>query len=825
VSQLGGDMKTKPAVGAVAALGVKILFGTCSWSAETQNAPPQTGATQGSSIAETSAASAGQSSSAADALQEVVVSAERRTLNALTTPISIQTISGDDLESQHLGVVADLQNVVPSLQVNTQGQNNFLNIRGVGSTAFEPTLVSGVGVFKDGFYMPSTFQLQDPFFDLANTQVLRGPQGTFAGFASMGGELDINSASPNFQGTNGYIEGAFGNYTDQKVDGAVNIPVSDTLAMRLAFFEETRGSFYRDNGAIVTSGASKPVLDPGSIDTHAFRLGTLWKPTDKFQALFKFEFNSTSNQGIASEPNQSVFILPPAAVPNGCPTSTTPTGREPAGPGGTCHSPYYAYSTHIPFAINISDLTLKDTFRDYVATLELRYTLPDDVVLRSLTGFWQDTGTTLGSLSNDSFNAGYSVGYLPSEDHYQQEFDLISPATGKLQWVAGAVGFYRNAPGIVSQTEYFPPPASMTTPEYININEQTVFRSGGVFANIDYQLTNSLQFQIGARQSWDNNSVYGTPPGPFVEVALPGTAAFLKACQRINPPAGYGCVPVIEQGSLQDKVPTGKVGLNWTPLEGQFLYAFYARGYQPGGYQGTSTFKPAYVNDYEMGWKTTDFNRHLQASIGGFWMTYFNMQEPLTDLVTGQADDVNLAPSTIKGIEVTATGRVGGFSVNFSGSYTRSKLGSSPPAIAAYALPPGAANFGQCGYPQYPAGACTNFKPYYVALSGEQNPYTPEFQGTLDAQYAFTVDKGSITPRVSYSYTASQYSSLFENSPYYYMGPRHIFNAFLSYQIGQLNVQAYGTNLTNEVYLSGQNASNVFYGAPRQFGISIRRDF
>jgi iron complex outermembrane receptor protein len=818
-------MKADRVGGAVAALAVNIVFGVYSRAADAQNASPQTDTTQNSSTTAPLTASASQSSPAADQLQEVVITAERRTVSAQTTPISIQAISGGDLESQQLGVVADLQNVVPSLQVNTQGQTNFLNIRGVGTTAFIPTIVSGVGVFKDGFYMPSSLQLQDPFFDLADVQVLRGPQGTFAGFASMGGELDINSASPNFRGVNGYIDGAFGNYTDQRVEGAVNMPVSDTFAIRLAFFEETRGSFYRDVGAIVTSGTSKPVIDPGSIDTHAFRLGTLWKPTDDFQALFKFEFNSTSNEGIAPEPNQSVFILPPAAVGNGCPTSTTPTGREPAGPGGTCHSPYYAYSTHVPFVLNYSDLALADTFRDFVSTLELRYTLPNDVVFRSLTGFWQDTGTTLGTLSEDSFNGGYSASYFPREDHYQQEFDLISPTAGRLQWVVGAVYFYRTAPSFANETEYFPPPASTTTPEYINIAEQSIFRSEGVFANVNYQLTNSLQFQIGARLSADNNSVYAPPPGSYVEVAIPGTAAFLNPCQRFNAPAGYGCVDIVQQGRFQDRVPTGKVGLNWTPLEGQFLYAFYARGYQPGGYQGDSTFKPAYVNDYEIGWKTTDFNRHLQASIGGFWMTYYNMQEPLTDLVTGQADDVNLAPSTIKGIEVTATGRVGGFSVNFSGDYTQSRLGSSPPAIAAYALPPGATNFGQCGYPQYPAGACTNFRPYYVTLSGEQNPYTPKFQGTLDAKYAFTVGNGSITPRVSYSYTSSQYSSLFENSPYYYMGPRHVFDAFLSYQIGQLNVQAYGTNLTNEVYVSGQNASNVFYGAPRQIGISIRRDF
>jgi iron complex outermembrane receptor protein len=268
------------------------------------------------------------------------------------------------------------------------------------------------------------------------------------------------------------------------------------------------------------------------------------------------------------------------------------------------------------------------------------------------------------------------------------------------------------------------------------------------------------------------------------------------------------------------------LGLNWTPLLGQYIFAFYARGYQPGGYNGSSTFKPAFINDYELGWKSTDFNQHLQTSINGFYMNYQNMQEPLTDFVTGATDNVNLPSSTIKGIELQANGRAGAFSADLSASYTESELGRFT-AIGAYALPPGTNQKPfQCGASGAPAAPnCTNYVPYYVDLSGENNAYTPKFQGSLGVNYAFILGNATLTPRVAYSYTSSQYSNIFENSSYYYMGPRHLLNAFLTYQRGEWQVQAYGTNLTNQIYLSGSTGANVFYGSPRQYGVSLRRGF
>ncbi len=239
---------------------------------------------------------------------------------------------------------------------------------------------------------------------MADVEVLKGPQGDFIGFSSTGGAILVNSANPNFNGTSGFIEVQAGNYTDKKVDGAVNFQFSSTLAARIAFNFEQMHSFYRDIGSLVdpgeAPGSAIPIQDPGATDNKDIRLSLLWKPNDDFQALAKIEYNSIDTGALSGEPNQATFTLPPAAVAAGCPDAIAPGGTTPAGPGGTCHAAYYPYSTHLPYVINYGYglmpaqayerlPALDEAFWDYRDSLVLTYTLPDKIQIRSETGFQQ----------------------------------------------------------------------------------------------------------------------------------------------------------------------------------------------------------------------------------------------------------------------------------------------------------------------------------------------------------------------------------------------------------------------------------------------------
>jgi iron complex outermembrane receptor protein len=161
-----------------------------------------------------------QEAAAGDALQEVVVTAERRNADIQTTPVSVTAISGSELLDKHIDVIADLETQVPGLSVTDSGFTQNINIRGMGNSTASPTVTTGVPVYRDGLYQPEAILLTEPFYDIADVEVLRGPQGTIVGQNSTGGALVITSANPNFDGVNGFAEVLGGNYHERKVDGA-----------------------------------------------------------------------------------------------------------------------------------------------------------------------------------------------------------------------------------------------------------------------------------------------------------------------------------------------------------------------------------------------------------------------------------------------------------------------------------------------------------------------------------------------------------------------------------------------------------------------------
>ncbi len=794
-------------------------------------------------------AQSGQNSAATGTLQEVVVTAEKRATDIQTTPISMEAISSNTLESQNQREIIDLQTTEPGLQVSNIGlAYTAPNIRGIGNDQFSVAETPGVATIRDGLFLQGIHDTTDPFFDMSDVEVLRGPQGDFIGFSSTGGAIELNSANPTFNGNNGYLEMEVGNYSDKRIDGALNAPVTDTFAARLAFNEETMGSFYRDIGSLVTpdspgGNGTFPIQDPGSVDDKNMRLSLLWKPLDNFQALLKIEYNSSNPGALSGEPNQVPFTLPAKAIANGCPDAIAPGGVTPAGPGGTCYSEFYPYSTHIPFVINYgwggdsagqaSSIyerlpALGEPFTDYRDGLHLQYTLPDGIQITSITGFQQQQWNDLSlSCACDLATSGVGYEYVPKDDYYSQEFDFLSPSSGKFTWIGGVSWFARWS-GVDDTSITSTSPYSLTDPEIVASNTLTVQRMVGVFYRASYQFTPAWQLQVGVRDNWDNNYARGPIDQVEESTLSPTTHPCTEAPALL---AGYGCVNLPTNSGFKDTVPTGKVTLNWSPAQGQFFYVFYARGYTPGGYvAGTSApYLPEHVSDYEVGWKTTQLDGHLQGSLGGYWMIYQNMQQTVYDTSTGTSGTGNLGTSHLRGIETTWTVREAGFGLTVTGAFEKSSLGAIT-TVATYALPGSAANKGQCtgpgGTTVGPGQAnCFNFNPYLVNLSGEPNPFAPEFSGGVTLDYGIALGGGTLDPKIQYNYTGTMYGSIFQ-IPYYELGARRLWNAYLTYDKGQWDAEAFITNFTNQVYISGDfGGSDVYYGNPMQVGVRFRKDF
>jgi iron complex outermembrane receptor protein len=389
-----------------------------------------------------------------DQLAEVVVTAERRHTDLQNTPISATVLSGTELANMGVTTIDQLQFATPGATIDNFGQGIDFNIRGVGKAEHNSQTTVGVVTYRDGIAtFPGYFQ-EEPYYDVANVEILRGPQGTFGGQNATGGAVFVTTNDPVIGGGyNGYVQGQVGNHSDFALQGAVNVPISDTLAGRFAFNGESRDSFYNiagPNGGAYTG-------NPGKLRIGSGRLGLLWKPNDSLSVLLKTDFNYLN------------------------------LGAYPA-------DPYNATNDLFNIGANSPQQAL-DRFGRTV--LKVDYVLPDGIILRSVTGYQK--GNTQYQADLDGTNIGNSY-FADSVDEtlWSEEFNIISRDTGFLTWVVGAYADWDKYNFLPNY--YFligaPPGNPLTEYRLQGTNPESAYAG---FGQLSFQLAPGFQLQIGGR--------------------------------------------------------------------------------------------------------------------------------------------------------------------------------------------------------------------------------------------------------------------------------------------------------------------------------------
>jgi len=563
-------------------------------------------------------------------LQEVVVTAEKRSENIQTTPISASALSGTEIEERGVTDISDLQYNTPGLSVSNNGLINIINIRGVGLALVAPNTSSGVINYRDGVLITHEPFLLDPYFDESQIEVLRGPQGTLTGSNSTGGAILVVSHDPQLDTkVSGFIEQAVGSYTDIRTLGAVNLPISDAWAARAAFYSETRDSFYTNLGA--PGSTQIPSNDAaGALEQHAVRLSLLGKPADNLSVVLKTEFNSNRGTG----------------------TPDTPTP----------FSPYYAYASHVPFMLAYNSPTLSNN-QDWrtILTVDWQTALGFDV--RSQTAWTQGVNREADDSDASAFN-GQITAFHIGQRTLQQEIDFLSTTPGALQWTAGAFFLKDEVDNYNFLITQLATPLAPLFPYQIEPRGADKARDEAVFGQLTYDLTQQWQLLFGARYTQNRRwtptgdvAINLTPTGPLVPFPVP---------------------PEYDKG-----VTTGKFGLNFNLDTNDLIYAFAARGAKSGGFNdagpgGTGTlFNPEVVWDYELGWKSTWLGGHVRSQLDGFDMNYSDFQLNEYNPATNGSVVGNAGHATIKGGEGQLQARLADFDINGTLAYVDSKLGSS----------------------------------------------------------------------------------------------------------------------------------------------------
>ncbi len=209
---------------------------------------------------------------ASGVLEEVLVTARKRSESMQNIPIAVSAISGEDLRERGIANTAELTKTVPSLEIR-KGQANQIYIRGIGERTGFARVDPTVGVYLDDLFLPrSDGQLLDTV-DIASIQVLRGPQGTLFGKNTTGGAMVVSLRKPD-DSDEAYLELGAGSYNLHRLKAGINIPITDTFFTRTAI-HVTKDDGYFEN--IGQGGRGNP-----NNDRQSFLFQTRWEPSDTF---------------------------------------------------------------------------------------------------------------------------------------------------------------------------------------------------------------------------------------------------------------------------------------------------------------------------------------------------------------------------------------------------------------------------------------------------------------------------------------------------------------------------------------------------------------
>ena len=549
----------------------------------------------------------------ASTLDEVVVTAERRTSNLQTTAVAASVLSGEELANKGVSNIETLQFSVPSVTVQNSGQGNSFNIRGIGKTENNSSVGVGVITYRDGVAVfPAYFQ-NEPFFDIQSLEVLRGPQGTFAGQNATGGAVFITERNPDMNGFGGYVTGQYGNYDHMRLQGAVNLPLGENLAARIAFNKETRDSFY---DVIGTPSRGQP----GVVDNSSVRGSLLWTPNDRLRVLLKSDYSFLDMGGYPTSPITSTLPLHTIAT----------------------NGPYAAQDETARTVLNVS------------------YQFDNGITLRSVSG--AQYGTTMVRADTDgTATLPFSFYDEVEQRLLSQELTLVSPDEGRLGWIVGA--YYQDdlitfPPGQFVTTGYVAPTVPILYDTLLEgENPKT---TAAVFGQVTYDLTDALELQVGARYTRSTVENHASLAAPLLglrltqndrseEDAVTGKVALNWTLDENN--FFYGFVARGHKAG----------GLNGPNL------AFVA----PKPFEGEE------VTDFEAGWKGTLFDGHVRTQVGAYYNIYKNFQINIGDPTNPTFTSIlNVTDDTIiYGLEASAQGRFGPLAFDAGLSVSHSELG------------------------------------------------------------------------------------------------------------------------------------------------------
>ncbi|WP_082835979.1 TonB-dependent receptor [Croceicoccus bisphenolivorans] len=684
----------------------------------------------------------------AGGLTEIIVTAQKRAESSQKAAVAITAVSSDDLARAGVTDAQQLTNLAPALHIDSvYGPAANFYVRGVGNLVLNASSDPAVVVNIDGVPLARPTGVQGMFFDLERVEVLKGPQGTLYGRNATGGAVNVITAQPKIGQTSGSITASYGNYNAVKLDGALNLPVSENTAVRIAGLYSNRDGYYSDG--------------TGDEDLGAFRVSVASDVSDTFTVSASFDYAHQGGKGPGStaeglDYNDRIGVLDDRAGADVYERVISP-------------APYpfnAAGFAALPGAIlqPFNEIEGVDSYQD--------------------NEFWgvrlqADLETSLGTVSFIPSYREATLDYLSpispiilsneKDKQTSAELRLVSPSENQLQYIFGLFYFNERVNSLNNFNFEYTSFHAVIAPKV---------DSYAAYSRLTYSITPELRISGGLRYTIDKKSTNDLNvvenvycPGFFDNYeGGPATTCVgtptLPVSFEVSDPLAYEGV----NGSFLDittnpnrgketfKKLTWRAAVEYDVAPRSLLYASVETGYKAGGFfntpdQANNSFQPETIIAYTLGSKNRFLDNRLQLNLEAFWWEYKDQQ--VSHFITVFGAPVfateNIGKSRFRGVELEMRAQVmSNTEVNGTVQYLDAR---NTDFLYGSATPPNTgcpSGFGG------PGGA-----PFYVDCTGSRPAKAPEWtlQGGIDQRIPLG-ETGDITVSLNTRYESGSYTGI-----------------------------------------------------------------
>jgi iron complex outermembrane recepter protein len=749
-------------------------------------------------------------------LQEIVVTAQRRSEKLQNVPIAITAANADALAAARVDNVSNIGAISPSITfrvTNIASSSANLVIRGLGTAGISRSFEGSVGVFVDGVYRSRAAAALQDFLDIDNLQVLRGAQGTLFGKNTTAGALLLTSTKPSTDTVSGSIDAGFGNYNSYSIRAAINIPLGQNLALRVAGLGSGTDGFYTD----VNTGRS---VDGNS--TRAGKAQLLWEPSSSVTVRLIGDYSSShgdccyATERVTAGPTAPLVDALTEALGLKLPSTDPSKFQVALNSDGYQQTKDYGATLLVDAGLGAGTLKSVTAWRKFDVT---QLNEDADFSGADILPYDEDFHSTF--LSQEltynaqipALRADVVLGAFASTEKLRSGRSLFNGSEAQTYWdtVLGSYGipsaFIDATPGLLDKESMYG-----TTDSY------------AIFAHGDFKVTDQLTVIAGLRYSIEHK-----------------TGSFAYDYYDSNPYEwstllGLGPAPQYNVGHT-DRAVSGTFGLEYKVTPDAMVYATYNRGFKAGGVNmdenaaGTlfnnaagfaalpvtaqflaaaingsatisapldPTYKPETINAYEVGTKIQYLNHRARTNISLFYYDLHNLQ--IAQFVGLRFTVLNSSSAKDYGAEIENTfALTKAITLNADATW----------------LP----------HAQY------GVDPNIAVLSGGRFRFAPRISANaglnLDQPMS---DRLDLTGRVQYEYTSSQLDNLAGTNV---QGAVGLLNLNLGLRIDhRYSIEGWVQNVTNKIYATQvfetplqTGTENAYMAPPRTFGVRMRATF